>query len=297
MEFQRHTAEVWVPDGRAVPEALARTTHLAIGAHQDDVEIMAFDGILHCFQRDDRWFCAVIVTDGSGSPRDDLYKDYTDAEMQAVRRREQKKAAAVGDYGALVLLDHPSGVVKDGADGAPVADLARLLQATRPEVVYTHNLADKHDTHVAVALRVVEAIRRLPPEECPDRLYGCEVWRDLDWLLDADKVAFDLSAHENLQAALLAVFDSQICGGKRYDLATMGRRRANATYYASHDVDVATGMSFAMDLTPLIQEPGLDVGGYVDEFVARFARDVTERLQKLQPPPGRMLGWGTKGGG
>jgi LmbE family N-acetylglucosaminyl deacetylase len=287
MEFQRDTADVWVPDGRTVAEALARTTHLAIGAHQDDVEIMAFDGILRCFQRDDRWFCAVIVTDGSGSPRDDLYGDYTDAEMQAIRRREQKKAAVVGEYGALVLLDHPSGAVKDGTEAAPVADLVRLLQTTRPEVVYTHNLADKHDTHVAVALRVVEAIRRLPPEERPGRLYGCEVWRDLDWLLDADKVVFDVSAHENLQAALLGVFDSQICGGKRYDLATMGRRRANATYYASHDVDVATGMSFAMDLTPLIREPGTNVKDYVEEFIARFAQDVTGRLQRLQPPPGR----------
>ncbi len=281
MEFRRDTAEVWIPDGRAVAEALARTTHLAIGAHQDDVEIMAFDGILHCFQRDDRWFCAVVVTDGSGSPRDDLYRDYSDAEMQAVRRREQKKAAAVGDYGALVLLDHPSGVVKDAADGAPVADLVRLLRATRPEVVYTHNLADKHDTHVAVALRVIEAIRRLPPEERPEWLYGCEVWRDLDWLLDADKVAFDVSAHENLQAALLGVFDSQICGGKRYDLATMGRRRANATYYASHDVDVATGMSFAMDLTALIGDPALDIRPCVQRLIDRFAQDVGERLERL----------------
>ena len=69
------------------------------------------------------------------------------------------------------------------------------------------------------------------------------MWRDLDWLMDADKVVFDVSAHENLQAALLGVFDSQICGGKRYDLATMGRRRANATYFASHGVDVSTGNS------------------------------------------------------
>ena len=72
-------------------------------------------------------------------------------------------------------------------------------------------------------------------------------------MLDDDKVAFDVTAHENLQAALLGVFDSQICGGKRYDLATMGRRRAHATYYASHGTDVAEGLTFAMDLTPLVQ--------------------------------------------
>jgi hypothetical protein len=153
-------------------------------------------------------------------------------------------------------------------------------------VVYTHNLADKHNTHVAVALRVVEAIRRLPAGERPEQLFGCEVWRDLDWLLDADKVTFDVSAHQNLQAALLGVFDSQICGGKRYDLATLGRRRANATYHMPRQVDETTGMTFAMDLTPLIREPGRSVETYVQEFIAHFARDVAMQLERLQPAVG-----------
>ena len=255
---------------------------MAIGAHQDDLEIMACDGILKCFQRDDKWFCGVVVTDGSGSPRDGLYGDYSDADMQVVRRTEQKKAAVVGEYAALALLDYPSSVVKDGADKSPVKDLELLLRAARPRIVYTHNLADKHDTHVAVALRAIEAIRNLPLAERPEQLYGCEVWRDLDWMIDVDKVTFDVSAHENLQAALLGVFDSQICGGKRYDLAAAGRRRANATYYASHDTDIATGMTFAMDLTPLIRDPGKNIQTYVEQFLDRFAQEVRERLIQLQ---------------
>ena len=283
MKLDRDTAEIFVPDGLEPDEALARTTHMAFAAHPDDVEIMAFDGILRCFQQDDRWFCGVIITNGSGSPRDDLYKDYSDEAMQVVRRKEQKKAAVVGEYGAQVLLDYPSAAVKDGSREAPTDDIERLLKAARPEVVYTHNLADKHDTHVAVALRVIEAARRLHAAERPQRLYGCEVWRDLDWLVDADKVAFDCSAHESLQVALLGVFDSQICGGKRYDLAAIGRRRANATYYAAHNVDIATGMAFAMDLTPLVSDPTKDIQVYVQEFIDRFAHDVKERFQRLRP--------------
>jgi LmbE family N-acetylglucosaminyl deacetylase len=282
MKLNLETAEIFVPDGLPVEEALARTTHMAVGAHQDDLEIMAFDGILKCFQRDDKWFCGVVVTNGSGSPRDDLYKDYTDEEMQVVRRKEQKKAAVVGEYAAQVLLDYPSSAVTDGSSKAPVEDLAKLLKVAKPEVVYTHNLADKHDTHVGVVLRVIEAIRRLSAEERPQRLYGCEVWRDLDWMVDADKVVFEVSAHGNLQAALLGVFDSQICGGKQYDLATMGRRRANATYYASHSTDVATGMIFAMDLTPLIEDPDVSIRAYVREFTERFVQEVTGRLVRLQ---------------
>jgi LmbE family N-acetylglucosaminyl deacetylase len=279
MRFQIETAEVFAPDGLAAEEALARTTHLAVAAHQDDLEIMAFDGILACFGRADRWFCGVVVTDGSSSPRDGLYRYHSDAAMRAVRRREQKKAAVVGEYGAQVLLDYPSSAVKDAKNRAPVEDLTLLLRRARPEVVYTHNLADKHDTHVAVALRVVEAARGLPKAERPGRVYGCEVWRDLDWLVDADKVAFDVSAHENLQSTLLGVFDSQVSGGKRYDLATMGRRRANATYYASHETDAATRMIFAMDLTPLVRDAGQDVDAYVQKFIEQFAAEVQRRIK------------------
>jgi hypothetical protein len=127
---------------------------------------------------------------------------------------------------------------------------------------------------VAVAMRTIEAIRGLPQSQRPRHLYGCEVWRGLDWLPDQDKVIFDCSAHENLQMALLGVFDSQIAGGKRYDLATAGRRRANATYAESHSVDEATGAAFAMDLTPLIEDTRIDITHFVQSFIDRFAQDV-----------------------
>ena len=281
MKFNLETAELFVPDGLPAKEALARTTHLAVGAHQDDLEIMAYEGIITCFQQTDKWFTGVVVTNGSGSAREDIYKDYSDDDMRAVRFKEQKKAAVVGEYAAQALLDYPSSPVKDGANKDPVADLKLLLEAAKPEVVYTHNLADKHDTHVGVTLKVIEAVRSLPEDARPKRLLGCEVWRDLDWMCDEDKIAIDTSAHENLQAALLGIFDSQICGGKRYDLATMGRRKAHATYFASHSVDETTGMNFAMDLTPLVTDTAKDPGEYVLEHIQRFADEIKARMAKL----------------
>ncbi len=154
MRLHGETAEVFVPDGSPAEAALSRTTHLGVSAHQDDLEIMAFPGILECFQRDDLWFTGVSVTDGSGSPRDGAYRDYTDQQMQLVRRAEQKKAAMIGGYSAQILLDHPSSAVKDPASPVVVEDLQAVLRATSPTTVFTHNLADKHDTHVAVAVRV-----------------------------------------------------------------------------------------------------------------------------------------------
>ena len=281
MKLSEDKAEIWVPDGVSETTALERVTHMGIAAHQDDIEIMALEGIVAGFGNPDKWFMAVIVTNGAGSPRDGLYAQYTDEQMQVVRRIEQKKAAFVGDYSAVALLDHPSSAVKSSRSSGPKNDLRSLIAAAQPEIIYTHNLADKHDTHIGVALRTIDAIRELPPEKRPKKLYGCEVWRDLDWVVDSDKVVFQLDEHENIASALVGVFDSQIAGGKRYDWATIARRRAHATYYQSHSVDAAQMINFGIDLTPLIQDETLDPAEYVGGFIRRFAEDVNCRIKKF----------------
>lgn len=279
--FYMKSSEIYVPDAIPADQALSRTTHLAVAAHQDDIEIMAYHGIAECFGQNATWFAGATVTNGSGSPRDGLYADTTDEEMQRIRRLEQKKAASIGNYGAQVFLDYGSSAVKDRKNQQVYQDLVALLAATRPRVVYTHNLADKHDTHVAVALRTIAAIRGLPIDHRPESLIGCEVWRDLDWLCDKDKVAMDLSGHENLATSLLGVFDSQICGGKRYDLAVMGRRRAHATFFDSHGVDGANALSFGCDLTPLIVDISLEPLCFIKGLISNFADEVENRIVKL----------------
>ena len=48
MKFHLDTAEIFIPDNLPIVDALARTTHLCISAHQDDIEIMAAGPILEC---------------------------------------------------------------------------------------------------------------------------------------------------------------------------------------------------------------------------------------------------------
>ena len=281
MKFHFDTAEIYIPDGVSIEEALARTTHLCIAAHQDDIEIMAAQPIVECFQQDDKWFTGVVVTNGRGSPRNGIYEKYSDDEMRDVRFKEQRKAAFVGEFAAQIMLDYPSSIVKDGSQSTPVDDIVAILQATRPQYVYTHNIADKHTTHIGVVMRVLSALRALDVHTQPSKVYGCEVWRNLDWMRDAEKVVMDNSSQKNLQAALLGVFDSQISGGKRYDLAAMGRRMANATFFESHDVDEASDLSYAMDLTPLMKDPDLKVTDYVKGFIDRFYQDVETLIEEV----------------
>jgi LmbE family N-acetylglucosaminyl deacetylase len=278
MKLNQPTADVYIPDGIAPDAALQRLTHLGIGAHQDDLEFMAFHGITACFGRADQWFGGVTCTNGAGSPRAGVYAACTDEQMRTIRREEQRTAAAIGRYGAMLQLDHPSAVVKAPANPALTNDLLEILRATRPRVVYTHNPADKHDTHVAVAGATLAALRALPPESQPERVLGCEIWRDLDWLPDRRKVALDVSQRQHLAAALNGVFDSQIAGGKRYDLAVLGRRRGHATFFESHGVDAAEMLTFAVDLTPLLQAPALTLADYMAGLIEELKTEVMGKL-------------------
>ena len=264
----------YIPDGTEEKQALERTTHLCIASHQDDIEFMAYAPIAECFGKKDKWFCGVVVTDGAGSPRNGLYANYTDEQMKAVRIEEQKKAAMLGEYGAQLLLGHPTKQVKDKDDTEIVKELVEIIRATKPQYVYIHNLADKHETHVATALKAIKALRELNADEQPEKVYGCEVWRNLDWLNDNEKVYLDCSAHPNLSRALSSVFDSQIIGGKRYDLAAEGRRLSNATFSESHACDTYTMLNYAMDLTPLIKDKSLNIADYVAGYIKRFEFNV-----------------------
>ncbi len=289
MKLRNDGASVFVPDGVREDAALERTTHVGIGAHADDLEIMAYHGIGRCYRDPERWFAGVICTDGAGSSRTGPLADTSDDEMRAVRRLEQERAATIGEYGLMVQLDYSSAVVNGPDQTGLHGDLTDLLRAMRPRVVYAHSPADKHDTHVGVFFATIAALRDLDPAERPETVYGCEGWRSLDWMDDADKITLDVSAHPELARELVGVFESQIAGGKRYDLATVGRRAANATFEQPRSADRCDAVWLAVDLSPLVQDDSLDILDYVDGLVQRFARDVHDRLS------GRLRGPGTTG--
>ena len=280
MKLHSSTAEIFIPDAAPQADALARVTHLGIGAHQDDLEFMAFHGILNCFARDDQWFGGVTCTNGAGSSRTGPYADFSDAQMMTIRRQEQNTAATIGGYAAMIQLDYPSSTLKNPNGQELKNDLIALLTATQPEVVYTHNPADKHDTHIAVTIAALLAMRELPRDQRPRQVIGCEVWRNLDWLPDEEKILMDVSGRDNLAAALNGVFDSQIAGGKRYDLATLGRRAANATFFNSHATDASTQLIFGLDLTPLVADDTKDIASYVCDLIDRFNADVRLKLNQ-----------------
>ena len=272
--------EAYIPSRIDTKAAMAQTTDLCIAAHHDDIEIMAYGPISACYASKNRHFTGVVVTDGGGSARIGAYADYTDDDMKAIRAIEQKSAATIGRYSAQLLLAHPSSAVKDPTNRDIIDQIKQIIQDCKPDVLYTHNLADKHDTHVAVAMHVIRALRELPMSARPDKIVTMEVWRNLDWLCDEHKVVYDNSAYPNVAAALLNVYDSQISGGKRYDLAAIGRRLANATFFASHSVDDYESATFGLDITELVNSD-LPPSDFIAAYINKFCDDVTRRVSKF----------------
>ena len=267
------TADIFVPSGGHWTDALRSATHLGIGAHADDLEFMAFHGIEECRKGGGK-FAGVVLTDGAGSVGGG-------SGLREARRAEQREAAKIGGYAVVIQLGLTSAQLKDKRDKTVPVLLEEIFRPARPKTVYAHNPADRHDTHVAACLRTIDALRALPADRRPSKIYGCELWRDLDWLTDDDRVRLDCGADENFASALNDVFRSQIKGGKRYDLAVIGRRRAQASFDDAHRADEAAMITLAMDLTPLVLDPALPVERFTLAAIDRFRTDICDRLARM----------------
>ncbi len=276
MNFKKSNATIYYP-GR---KDLAGVTDMCVAAHQVDFEIMAYGPISACYNNKSRRFCGVVLTDGAGSPRAGEYSDYTNEQMKQVRVEEQNAAAKRGKYAAMIQLGYTSSEVKDGGNCDTVEDIYNILMQVKPRRLFTHNLADKHETHVAVVLRVIEAVRRMPEEDRPEEVVSLEVWRNLDWLPDSEKVCVDTSKYPRLARDLITVFRSQVVGGKSYDKAALGRRFANATFFESHSTDEATSQSFGLDLMPLIKSDMSPVD-YIESYIEKFKSEVENTIARL----------------
>ena len=272
------SAEWFFPNSR-FPDPGA-VTDLCIAAHQDDSEIMAYHPILEGYITPGRSFGTVILTDGASSPRSGDYASCSDEEMRTIRIQEQKEAARIGHYAFLGLLGHSSRAVKDPAEETVVREIADLLLRLRPRFVYTHNFADKHDTHAAAALRTLAALRSVRDSYRPEQFILLEVWRGLDWLCDGDKLLMDTAGEPELALRLLSVYRSQIQGGKDYGKAALGRRYANATFLESHSTDSFVSCSYGLDATELIGNDD-SPREFILERIGRFADEVSDRLNRL----------------
>lgn len=276
MQFKSPQAQIFIPSHIDETLALSRCTHLAIGAHPDDVELIGMHGIETCYVSDALFFGGVVVTDGAGSPRSGSYANVTNDEMVQIRIKEQETAARIGQYSAQIQLLYPSDVVKTEREH-PIEDIKNILLATQPETLYLHNPFDRHASHRAVLTACIEALRELPESKRPKHCYGVEVWRSLDFLPEHLRIGLPTDQVPGLASQLICAFRSQVEGGKRYDLAFTGRGFANATFAESHHVDEAHSVSFALDLMSLMNDDHLTDNIFAESIIQELMNEIASQ--------------------
>ncbi len=238
---------------------------MCIGAHKDDVEIMAFDGIIKGL---DGGFVAVVLTSGSTCPKGEMLKDLSPKEISALRTNEQLEASKIGKYAGLYLIEKESPELQN-YDEQLVHSLCEILQANRGmDTVYIHSPFDRHKTHRRAFDVAIDAFRMLDKADLPRKVYACEVWGSLDWYNGKYRTEFVLDGHEQLAYDLMSCFKSQN-QAKRYDLAVGARRQANATFGDGHALDMAKSVALALDVTDLVCGK-VEKEEFIDSCLAEF---------------------------
>jgi LmbE family N-acetylglucosaminyl deacetylase len=114
---------------------------LAIGAHPDDIDF-GCGGTLAKWAADGCAVTELVLTDGSKGSWDPTADK---AALVALRREEQRAAAAALGAGDVVFLDHVDGELDSGL--AERAEVCRVIREVRPDVVLGHDPWKRYRLH------------------------------------------------------------------------------------------------------------------------------------------------------
>lgn len=278
-------ADVYVPHpGVNFEQARKDTKILAIFAHAGNAEICCFPEIL-ANHTQGKGFSALIVTDGVGSPgtpwRPKAQEQVTD--VIKTRQREQRDAAFIGHYSVVFQLaangetlrserveDYAvAGSQKFDASLRPKAlettkDIYRVLMATHPEQVITHQPFDSHPHHRAVLLHTLQAIALMPKDQRPKQIVGAEIWEPIPPSIntslkynDTQLLQYNLldtKARDELWRKLLERFRSKI-GLNPFHIGAPARAIATKVFCNPFKLSTGEhgdGMLKRLDIAPII---------------------------------------------
>ena len=161
LTLSMHEYRPLIPDQISAPEAQARTSTSALARTKTTWNLWPFMVLLPAMVKMARGSVGSPAQMAAVALAPGAFAGKTDAEMQTIRANEQRRAAEIGQYSYVGQLGFTSAAIKDPATRGKLVDqLEQHLIYTQPEVLYTHNPADKHATHVAVFHAVVEALLR-----------------------------------------------------------------------------------------------------------------------------------------
>ena len=196
----------WCLRVRTSGDSLEIHSGLVVGAHPDDCEFRC-GGSVAAWTAASAVVSLLVVTDGAKGSHDPLLSD---AELRDMRRAEQHEAARVLGISEVRFLDAPDGGVE--RSDALVLELVRIIRATRPEVVISHDpwlLYELHPDHRAVGWIACDAIYRAKEPRFDPELAaaGLPAWRPRElWLFNAQEPNHVEDVSEYFETKLRAIF-------------------------------------------------------------------------------------------
>ena len=252
---------------------------VCICAHPNDCEIMAIDGIQRGYRASKYTFACVVTTDGADAERNGRFAKATDKRMIAVSMQEQKRAANIGRYHAVYFMNYSAEEARDQENEDIVNEYVEIVKELKPRIIYTHSLLDRNPTHVAVAVKVINALRTMKKGDQPKVLYGCESERDLDWVIPSKIVTFNVSKNLRLQRQLISAHKSSIMS-RDYINAAIGRRLVNAVFNKDEKRKTAKMTAKAINMTTLLRRKEFPIKRFAMSFVDDLYTDINEMMDR-----------------
>lgn len=191
---------------------------ICLVANITDIEVLGAGGVIDSLYNPNKSFVGVVAYNPKGVPNAGLYSLYNPQDMIRIRQGEQQKAANIGSYNSVYLLNHEEG--EEDIEENIISDFVGLIKAYKPEVIYTYSPFELDPTKIAIMKCVIIALSRIVDDYSPKAVYGVYTEGSLTFV-PLDKLV-DLGVESKIGFAysLLDVYDSASEAGEILDPAT-----------------------------------------------------------------------------
>lgn len=188
---------------------------LCIAGECGDVERLGLGGVIDALYNPNKSFVGVVTRAPHDIQNGGRYGLYSPADMIDIRLAEQQKAANIGSYGSIYVLNYQSYEDRESI----IEDYVSLFKAYRPEIVYTYSPFEKDPAKIEVMKMVITALGRIEDGYRPQVIYGSYLGASLDLLADGQSVSLGLDSKVEYAYSVLDIYDSANENGENWDVA------------------------------------------------------------------------------
>lgn len=181
-----------------------RFVTMGFGVEIGDLERISSSYINDNFCDGNRCFVGVISRAPHNILGKNLYAGYSDQDMISIRMQEAVKAANIGSYASLYLLNYAS--LKEEKNFL-LSDYKNLLNNYRPDVIFTFSPFDDDIDHIVSLTVLIEAIKQIK-NYSPKHIFAVNTFGDFGAFNPEGLIHLNLSKQRDLINSLISVYVS-----------------------------------------------------------------------------------------